>query len=116
LSLRAIVVLAVVLVVAPAASAQRPTVPPPGASPSFLHELYAAGPGTSVATPQTYRREGAIVGGAVVGFLGAMVGLGLCHFDAPCSGSAYWAVGGFALGALAGVGFGGFVGDQFPKR
>jgi hypothetical protein len=57
------------------------------------------------------------VGGAVIGFLGALVGMGFCHFDSPCtSGEAYWAVGGFALGALAGVGIGGAIGSQIPKH
>lgn len=64
----------------------------------------------------TYWLEGAVVGGAVIGFLGTVTGLGLCHFDDPCPNPAPFAIGGFLLGALAGVGLGGHIGANFPKH
>lgn len=63
----------------------------------------------------THRREGAVIGGVAIGLLGAITGVGLCHFDAPCHHPAPFAIGGFLLGALAGVGLGGHIGEQIPK-
>ena len=56
-----------------------------------------------------------MIGGAAFGFLGAITGLGLCHFDDPCPHPAPFVIGGFVLGAVAGVGLGGRIGQAFPK-
>jgi hypothetical protein len=96
---------------------QHPTPPPtlPSSSPDAPRLTKAWAPDSSH-MPQTHRLEGAIIGGAAFGFLGAVTGLGFCHFDAPCRHPAPFAVGGFVLGALAGVGLGGRIGELFPKH
>jgi hypothetical protein len=72
-------------------------------------------PADSSQAPRTHWLEGAIIGGVTIGFLGAVTGVGLCHFDDPCDNPAPFAIGGFLLGALAGVGLGGHIGEAFPK-
>lgn len=56
-------------------------------------------------TPLQFGRHtrAAMIGGAAMGFLGAVVGLGLCHFDDPCDHPTPFAIGGFVLGAAAGA-------------
>jgi len=89
-----------------------PSTLPPAAD---VRTLTWAWPPDSSQAPQTHWLEGAIIGGVVIGFLGAVTGLGLCHFDDPCDNPAPFVLGGFALGALAGVGLGGHIGAAFPK-
>jgi hypothetical protein len=68
----------------------------------------------------TRAREGAVIGAVALGFLGAVTGVGLCHFDDPCEHPAPFAIGGFLLGALAGAGIGNRVGgsllEDLPRR
>jgi hypothetical protein len=47
--------------------------------------------------------KAAVVGGAVIGLLGAAVGDGLCHFDDPCHHPAPFVIGGFVVGAAVGA-------------
>ncbi|MGH7269310.1 MAG: hypothetical protein ACREJ3_02680 [Polyangiaceae bacterium] len=65
--------------------------------------------------PQTHAIAGAVIGGLAFWFLGAVTGVGLCHFDAPCAHPAPFAIGGFALGVVGGVAIGFRIGDLFPS-
>jgi hypothetical protein len=89
----------------------------PTLSPSQVNvrSLTWAWPPDSSRRTRTYAREGALIGGVAIGLLGAITGVGLCHFDDPCRHPAPFAIGGFVLGALAGVGLGGRIGAAFPK-
>ena len=95
---------------------QHPTPPPtlPPSSSDVRLLTWAWAPDSSHG-PRTHGLDGAVIGGVAIGFLGAITGVGLCHFDAPCRHPAPFAVGGFVLGALAGAGLGGRIGEQFPK-
>ena len=64
---------------------------------------------------RTYSLEGAVVGGVVLGFLGAITGLGLCHFDDPCHHPTPFVIGGFVLGGAAGAGIGARIGGTLAK-
>ncbi len=68
----------------------------------------------SVRIPATHWKAGAVVGGTVLGLLGAAAFVGLCGYDSPCQHPAAAAVGGFALGAVVGFGLGALIGGQFP--
>ena len=70
----------------------------------------------SVPKERTHSLEGAVLGGIIVGFLGAVTGLGLCHFDDPCANPAPFVVGGFVLGGAAGAALGARIGAGFPKH
>jgi hypothetical protein len=59
--------------------------------------------------------EGAVLGGIALGFLGAITGLGLCHFDDPCPHPLPFVMGGAVLGGAAGVGIGARIGGAVPK-
>ena len=83
-----------------------------GAGP-FVGEL---GWADSARIAATHWKTGALVGGTVLGLLGAVTFVGLCGFDAPCHHPALFAVGGFALGGVVGFGLGALVGGQFPAR
>lgn len=57
-----------------------------------------------------------MLGGVVVGFLGAVTGLGLCHFDDPCPHPFPFVLGGAVLGGAAGAAIGGRIGSALPKN
>ena len=92
-------------------------IPPPTLRPSSsdVRLLTWAWPPDSSHRRRTHAREGALIGGVAIGLLGAITGVGLCHFDDPCRHPAPFAIGGFVLGALAGAGLGGRIGEGFPK-
>lgn len=124
--MRFVVLLGTLLFVVPAtASAQRPAGLMPHPSPLFAVRLdRRAAPFNSDATdgtridpiPPTHWQEGAIVGGVVVGLLGASIAGGLCGMsevsDTNCTGST---IAGFFVGALVGGSVGALIGGQFPK-
>lgn len=59
---------------------------------------------------------GAIVGGAIVGVLGAIAvvaAAGACEYD--CGSTTVQAAGGFVLGAVVGVPLGALIGGRFPR-
>ena len=59
---------------------------------------------------------GAIVGGVIVGVLGALAvvaAAGACEYD--CGSTGVQALGGFLLGAAVGVPLGAVIGGRFPK-
>jgi hypothetical protein len=64
----------------------------------------------------TFWREGAVVGGILFGFLGAITGVGLCHFDDPCPHPVPYALGGFVLGGAAGAAVGARIGGGLRKH
>ncbi len=68
----------------------------------------------SVRIAATHWKAGAVVGGTMLGLLGAAAFVGLCGSDSPCQHPAGSAIGGFALGAAVGFGLGALVGGQFP--
>lgn len=51
-------------------------------------------PFLAVRTARTRWLEGAIIGGTIVGALGAITGVGLCHFDDPCPHPVPFAIAG----------------------
>jgi hypothetical protein len=65
---------------------------------------------------RTYSVEGAVLGGIVLGFLGAVTGLGLCHFDDPCPHPAPFVIGGLAVGGAAGAAVGARIGGALSKQ
>jgi hypothetical protein len=68
----------------------------------------------SLNIPPTYWKEGALVGGAILGVTGAVLMHGLCGMDGPdnCGGALIGgAILGFFLGAIPGA----LIGGQFPK-
>jgi hypothetical protein len=115
---RAVLLVAAVLVARTPAVAQRPTRPPPGARPPAVPLAYSFSPVDSSTRhiPPTYWLEGAIAGGATLGFLGAILFVDLCNFDGPCGNSVAAAAGGLVLGGLTGFGIGAMIGGQFPKH
>ncbi len=70
----------------------------------------------SVRIAATHWKAGAVVGGTVLGLLGAAAFVGLCGYDSPCQHPVGSAMGGFALGAVVGFGLGALVGGQFPAN
>lgn len=78
--------------------------------PSRVRPSIPAGP------RRTYALEGAVLGGIAVGFLGAVVGLGFCHFDAPCRHPFPFVVGGAVLGGAAGAALGARLGGAVPRH
>jgi hypothetical protein len=63
----------------------------------------------------TYWKEGAIVGGVVLGLLGAAFGGGMCAYADQrqnCTGAT---LGGVLVGSLTGVSLGALLGGQFHK-
>jgi len=65
--------------------------------------------------PATHARTGAVIGGIVMGAVGAILGAGLCHFDDPCPNPAPYVVGGFVLGAAVGAAIGVRIGSGYPR-
>ncbi len=92
-------------------------------SPAVLRQVSLVGAAPTGAEPSladsariaaTHWKTGAVIGGGVLGVLGAWTFVGLCGMDGPCHHATLSAVGGFALGGLLGFGLGALVGGQFP--
>jgi outer membrane lipoprotein SlyB len=64
-----------------------------------------------------YRWEGLVVGGVIVGALGAMLGGGFCGYDdsAVNKNCTWQTIEGFVIGALVGGVTGGLLGSAIPK-
>ncbi len=75
-----------------------------------------AGPADTARIPPTHWKTGAIIGGATLGLLGAVVFVGACGFDHPCHRPVWYGLGGFALGGVLGFGIGALIGGQFPAH
>jgi hypothetical protein len=65
---------------------------------------------------RTRALEGAVLGGAALGFLGAVTGHGLCHFDDPCPHPAPFVIGGLVLGGAAGAAIGVRIGSALSRH
>ncbi len=59
-------------------------------------------------------KAGAVIGGTVLGALGAAVFVSLSCYDGPCHNQVLAGIGGFALFGIVGFGLGALVGGQFP--
>lgn len=112
----------ILLLIPRAAWAQWPTAASPLDLPPILQaaspdrpQPIRAWPAQASDASRSYAIEGAILGGVAFGFLGAITGVGLCHFDDPCPHPVPFAIGGFVLGAMVGVGIGGRLGAWIPK-
>ena len=86
----------------------------PAPSVLFLAEPVQTLETDSLNLAPTYWKEGALVGGVIVGAFGAYLYHGLCGMDGPdnCGGAL---VGGAILGFLIGAIPGALIGGQFPK-
>ena len=72
---------------------------------------------SGVVIPQTYWLEGGAVVGGLTAILGAVAGVGLCHYsDSGCYNPGLKAAGGFLIGAVLGFGPGALIGGQFAKH
>jgi hypothetical protein len=102
----------------PRAIAQRPELPTPVArvAPSLFAPAAPQVRLDSVVIPPTHWREGAIIGGALLGLVTAVGALELCGFDAPCHNPGFYFLGGLAGGGIVGFGLGALIGGQFPKH
>lgn len=85
--------------------------------PSSLFEPAAAVTADSVRLAPTYWKEGAVVGGVIVGALGAVAMTGLCEMDESANGCnvGLAAIGGAAIGFLIGAIPGALIGGQIHK-
>jgi hypothetical protein len=110
--------------IAPCLPAQRITPPPRPAARFSREQAWALGSRPRLRLPasarpargRTHAVAGAVLGGVVFGFLGAVTGLGLCHFDDPCRHPTPFVVGGFVLGGAAGAGIGARLGAALFRR
>jgi len=91
----------------------------PPIAPTPLH-FSAASLADSAVIPRTHWLEGGLIGGGVMGALGAAFVIGMCSYDGPCGYSppqyALAGLGGFVFGGLIGFVPGALIGGQFPKR
>jgi hypothetical protein len=68
----------------------------------------------STRIPATHWKAGALIGGGLLGVLGAAAGVQLACYDGPCHNRLLGALLGFSLGGLTGFGIGALIGGQFP--
>lgn len=108
---RIVLALLIVVLHARPALAQGPRVsfPEPVSAPMPL-------PADSGSIPQTHWVRGAVIGGATLGLLSALLAAGLCSFNETGENCTAETTGAFFIGAALGAGIGAFIGARFPKH
>jgi len=85
-----------------------------GARPRAAPSTRSALTPDSTRIPATMWKAGALLGGGLLGALGAATGVQLACYDGPCHNRLLGGVIGFALGGVIGFGLGALIGGQFP--